>query len=55
MKDKAKVCNVSVISSEECVPKHKLLLMDMWSKATKSCHRMCKRRVLASKLKEEKT
>ena len=27
--DKAKVCNVKVISSEECVPKHKLLVMDM--------------------------
>jgi len=28
--DKAKVCNVKVIPNEECVPKHKLLLMDMW-------------------------
>jgi len=27
--DKAKVHNVKVISSEECVPKHKLLVMDM--------------------------
>ena len=27
--DKAKVRNVKVISSEECVPKHKLLVMDM--------------------------
>ena len=26
--DKAKVSNVKVISSEECVPKHKLLVMD---------------------------
>ena len=34
--DKAKVRNVKVISSEECVPKHKLLVMDMWLKATKS-------------------
>ena len=34
--DKAKVSNVEVISSEECVPKHKLLVVDMWFKATKS-------------------
>jgi len=27
--DKAKVHNIKVISSEECVPKHKLLAMDM--------------------------
>ena len=27
--------NVKVISSEECVPKHKLLVMDMWFKAQK--------------------
>ena len=27
--DKAKVRNIKVISSEECVPKHKLLVMDM--------------------------
>ena len=33
--DKAKVRNVKVISSEECMPKHKLLVMDMWFKATK--------------------
>jgi len=32
---KAKVRNVKVISSEECVPKHKLLGMDMWFKAKK--------------------
>jgi len=31
--DKAKVRNVKVISSEECVPKHKLLVVDMWFKA----------------------
>jgi len=34
--DKAKVRNVKVISSEKCVPKHKLLVMDMWFKTTKS-------------------
>jgi len=28
-KDKAKVCNVKVIPNEECVPKNKLLVMDM--------------------------
>ena len=27
--NQAKVCNVKVISNEECVPKHKLLVMDM--------------------------
>jgi len=37
--DKAKVRNVKVISSEECVLKHKLLVMDMWFKARKSWHR----------------
>ena len=37
--DKAKVRNVKVISSEECVPKHKLLDMDMWFNATKTWHR----------------
>ena len=26
---KAKIRNVKVITSEECVPKHKLLVMDM--------------------------
>ena len=31
--DKAKVHNIKVISSEECVPKHKLLVMDMWFRA----------------------
>ena len=33
--DKAKIHNVKVITSEECVPKHKLLVTDMWFKATK--------------------
>ena len=37
--DKAKVRNIKVISSEECVPKHKLLVMDMWFKATKTGHK----------------
>jgi len=30
--DKAKIRNVKVITSEECVPKHKLLVMDMQHK-----------------------
>ena len=31
--DKAKIRNVKVITSEECAPKHKLLVMDVWFKA----------------------
>jgi len=54
-KDKARVCNVKVISSEECVPKHKLLVMDLWFKATKTWHRKFEPRVSVWKLKEEKT
>jgi len=53
--DKAKVRNVEVISSEECVPKHKLLVMDMWFKATKSWRRKFESRVRVWKLKDEKT
>ena len=53
--DKAKVRNVKVISSEECVPKHKLLVMDMWFKATKTWYRKFEPRVRVWKLKEEKT
>jgi len=53
--DKAKVRNVKVISSEECVPKHKLLVMDMWFKATKSWRRKFEPTVRVWKLKEEKT
>ena len=37
--DKAKVRIIKVISSEECVPKHKLLVMDMWLKETKTWHK----------------
>jgi len=33
--DKAKVRNVKVIPNEECVPKHKLLVMDMQFNTTK--------------------
>jgi len=53
--DKTKVRNVKVISSEECVPKHKLLVMDMWFKSTKSWRRKFEPRVHVWKLKEEKT
>jgi len=34
--DKAEMHNVNVITSEECVPKYKLLVMDMWFKTTKA-------------------
>ena len=44
--DKAKIRNVKVITSEECVPKHKLLVMDMWFKATKRWRRKFEPRVL---------
>ena len=37
--DKAKVRKVKVISSEECVPKHKLLVLDMRFNARKCWHR----------------
>ena len=53
--DKAKVRNVKFISSKECVLKHKLLVMDMWFKATKSWRRKFELRVRVWKLKEEKT
>ena len=52
---KANVRNVKVISSQECVPKHKLLVMDMWFKATKRWRRKFVPRVRVWKLKEEKT
>jgi len=53
--DRAKVRNVKVISSEECVPKHKLLVMDMWFKAGKSWRRKFEPRVRVWNFKEEKT
>ena len=46
---------VKVITSEECVPKHKLLVMDMRFKATKRRRRKFEPRVRVWKLKEEKT
>ena len=52
--EKAKIRNVKV-TSEECVPKHKLLVMDMWFKATKRRRRKFEPRVRVWKLKEKKT
>jgi len=53
--DKAKARNSKVISSQKCVPKHKLLVMDMWLKQEKvgvgSSSQEC---VRVWKLKEEK-
>jgi len=37
--DKAKVHNVKDIPNEECVTKHKLLVMDMWFNTTKRWHK----------------
>ena len=54
-KDKAKIRNVTVITSEECVPKHKLLVMDMRFKAAKRRRRKFEPRVRVWKFKEEKT
>ena len=51
----AKIRNVKVITSEECVPKHKLLVMDMRFKATKRRSRKFEPRVRVWKFKEEKT
>ena len=39
----------------ECIPKHKLLVMDMRFNTTKRRHRKLKRSVLIWKLKEEQT
>jgi len=53
--DKTKVCNVKIIPNEECVSKHKLLVMNMRFNTTK---RWCKKfepRVHVWKLKEDKT
>ena len=53
--DKGKVHNVKVIPNEECVPKHKLLVMDMPYNTTKRRHKKFEPRVRVSKLKEEQT
>jgi len=53
--DKAKVRNVRVIPNEKCVPKHKLLVMDMHFSTRKRRHKKFEPRVRVWKLKEEKT
>ena len=53
--DKVKVRNVKAIPNEECVPKHKLLVMDMRFNTTKRRHKRFKPRVRVWKLKEEQT
>jgi len=53
--DRTKLCNVKVIPNEECVPKHKLLVMDMRFNMTKRWHKKFEPRVHVWKLKEEKT
>ena len=53
-KDKAKVRNVKVIPNEECVTRHKLLVMDMWFSTRKRRRRKFQPTVRVWKLKEEK-
>jgi len=53
--DKLKVRNVKVILNEECMPKHKLLVMDMRCNTTKRRHKKFEPRVCVWKLKEEQT
>jgi len=53
--DKAKIRNVKYIPNEECVPKHKLLVMDMQFNTRKTWRKKFEPRVCVSKLKEEKT
>jgi len=53
--DKAQICNVKVIPNKECVPKHKLLVMDMRFNRTNRWHKKFEPRVRVWKLKEQKT
>ena len=53
--DKAKVRDVKVIPNEECVLKHKLLVMDMQFSTRKRRRKKFEPRVCVWKLKEEKT
>jgi len=53
--DKAKVCNIKVIPNEECVPKHKLLVMDMRFNITKRWRKKFEPTVRVWKLREKKT
>ena len=52
--NKVKVCNVKVIPNEECMPRHKLLVMDMWFNTAKRRHKKFEPRVCVWKLKEER-
>jgi len=54
-REKVKVHNVMVIPNEECVPKHKLLVMDMRFNTTKRRHKKLEPRMRVWKLKEEQT
>jgi len=49
----SKARNVKVIPNEECVPKHKLLVMDMWFDTTKRWLKKFEPRVCVWKLKEK--
>jgi len=51
--DKANVRNVKVIPNEECVPKHKLLVIDMRFNTTKRRRKKFEPRVRVWKLQEE--
>jgi len=53
--DKAKVHNVKVIPNEECVAKHKLLVMGMRFNTRNRWHKKFEPRMYVWKLKEEKT
>ena len=52
--NKAKVHNVKVIPNEECVSKHKLLVMDKQFNTTKRWHKKFEPRVHVWKLMEDK-
>jgi len=49
---KVKVRNVKVIPNEECIPKHKLLVMDMRFNTTKRRHKKFEPRVRVWKRQE---
>ena len=53
--DKVKVRNVKVIPNKECLPKHKLLVMDVRFSTTKRRQKKFEPRVRLWKLKEERT
>jgi len=53
--DKVKVRNVKVILNEECMPKRKLLVMDMRFNTTERQQKKFEPRVRVWKLKEEQT